>query len=75
MHRLPVGGNIIGGVFALGVVVMFLVGIPLARWFLLASLFLGAAVSIVIIRFHKRHAVEITDLSDLENYDQSPKDE
>ncbi len=65
MHRLPVGGDIMGTVFALGVVLMFVVGIPLARWFLLGAVILGGVFGLVIARFHRRHDVEITDLSEL----------
>ena len=63
MHNLPVGADIMGAVFAVGVVLMFVVGIPIARWFLLGAALLGALVSIMMIRFHNRHHVEITDLS------------
>ncbi len=66
MHKLPVAGNFIGAVFVIGIAVMFLVGIPLARWFLLGGLLLGGIWVTAIVRYHKSHKVEITDLSGLE---------
>jgi hypothetical protein len=66
MHKLSVGGDIMGTVFAVGVVLMFAVGIPLARWFLLGAALFGGLISVFMIRAHRRHAVEITDLSVLE---------
>ena len=65
MHKLPVGADVMGAVFAGGIVVMFVVGIPIARWFLLGAAVFGALAGAVMIRFHTRHRVEITDLSAL----------
>ena len=65
MHKLPVGGNIAGGLFTIGVVLMVLVGVPLAPWFLLGATVLGAILSIFVMRWHQRHKIEIDDLSAL----------
>ena len=65
MHKLPVGGTVMGAVFAIGTTLMFLVGIPLARWFLAGAVVVGAVVAVVLYRWHKRRPVEITDLKDL----------
>ena len=73
MHKLPVGGNVMGAVFVIGVVVMFLVGIPLARWFLLGGIVLGGLLAMVFAAFHKRRSVEITDLSGVEGQDRAGK--
>lgn len=66
MHKLPVGGDIMGTVFALGIVLMFVVGTPLARWFLLGAVVLGGFCAVVFVRYHQKHEVEITDLSGLD---------
>jgi hypothetical protein len=66
MHKLPVSGNIPGTIFAISVVLMVVAGIALARWFLLGAAVLGAIGSVFIIRSHRRHNVEIDDLSALE---------
>jgi hypothetical protein len=44
MHRIAVGGGVMGVVFAVGCSVIFLLGVPASRWFLLASLFVGVGV-------------------------------
>jgi len=62
MHRIAVGGGIMGIVFALGSAVIFLVGLPASRWFLLASIFAGVGVAGLLWVWHKRHPVEYTDL-------------
>lgn len=68
MHKLPVGGTAIGGVFVIGTALMFLVGIPLARWFLAGAVVVGALVAWMLYRWHKNRPVEITDLGDLEDH-------
>ena len=73
MHKLPVGGDIMGTVFAVGVVLMFVVGIPLARWFLLGAVLLGGVVGVFMMRSHRRHSVEITDLSALQDDTETKK--
>jgi len=62
MHRIAVGGGIMGAVFAVGSAVIFLVGLPASRWFLLASIFAGVGVAGLLYAWHKRHPVEYTDL-------------
>ena len=43
MHSISVGGNFIGFVFAVGCVLMFVMALPEARWFALASVVAGVA--------------------------------
>jgi hypothetical protein len=62
MHRIAVGGGVMGAVFAVGCSVIFLLGVPATRWFLLASLFVGVGVAVLLYVWHKRHPVEYTDL-------------
>jgi hypothetical protein len=45
IHRMAVGGGLMGAVFAIGTVLIFVVGVPLGPWFLLASVLLGARVA------------------------------
>jgi hypothetical protein len=52
MHRIPVAG--IGGfIFAVGIVVLAVVGLPFAKWFLLGAIILGAGVVGILRLFRK----------------------
>jgi hypothetical protein len=62
IHRIAVGGGIMGAVFAIGTVLIFVVGVPLGPWFLAGSILLGTAVAATLYVWHKRNPVEITDL-------------
>jgi hypothetical protein len=62
IHRIAVGGGIMGTVFAIGSVLIFVVGVPLGPWFLLGSTLVGTIVAIALYAWHKRHPVEIADL-------------
>jgi hypothetical protein len=65
MHRIAVGGGIMGAVFAIGSVFIFVVGLPVSRWFLLGSSLFGIGIAAVLYAWHKKHPVELTDLQDL----------
>ena len=74
MHKLPVGGDVMGALFAVAVVLIVVVGIALAPWFLLGAIVLGAILSVFIFRWHRGHKIEIDDLSALvESEDKTPK--
>lgn len=45
IHRITVGGGVMGALFAVVTALIFLLGVPASRWFLLASLLLGVAVA------------------------------
>jgi hypothetical protein len=45
-----------------GTVLIFVVGVPLGPWFLLASGLLGAGVAAALYVWHKNHPVELADL-------------
>ena len=62
IHRMAVGGGLMGAVFAIGTVLIFVVGVPLGPWFLLASLVLGAGVAAALYVWHQNHPVELADL-------------
>jgi hypothetical protein len=62
IHRMAIGGGIMGGLFTIGTVLIFVIGVPLGPWFLLASALLGASVAAGLYLWHKGHPVEIADL-------------
>jgi len=52
MHQIPVAG--VGGlIFAVGIVVITLLGLPVAKWFLLGAVILSFAVVGVLRLFRK----------------------
>jgi hypothetical protein len=65
MHRLPVGGGAAGLIFAVGSCLIFVVGIPALRWFLLGAVVVGSAVGGFLWRWHKKRPIEITDIHDV----------
>ncbi|MGE5112132.1 MAG: hypothetical protein ACM3JB_14815 [Acidobacteriaceae bacterium] len=64
IHHIPVGGGVAGLIFAVGSCLVFLVGIPALRWFLLLAVVVGSAVGGFLWRWHKNRPVEITDIHD-----------
>jgi len=62
IHRIAVGGGIMGALFTIGSVLIFVIGVPLGPWFLMGSVLLGAAVAVGLYVWHKRNPVEIADL-------------
>jgi hypothetical protein len=62
MHRLSVGGGVAGLIFAVGSCLIFVVGIPMLRWFLLGAVVIGFGVAGVLWWWHRKKPVEITDL-------------
>lgn len=59
---MAIGGGIMSALFAVGAVLIFVIGVPLGPWFLLASILLGAAVATGLYAWHQRNPVEIADL-------------
>jgi hypothetical protein len=47
ISNIPVGGNMAGMLAALSVVIIGLIGLPVTRWFLGASLVAGGAFALV----------------------------
>lgn len=62
IHRIAVGGGIMGALFAIGSALIFVVGVPLGPWFLLGSILVGIVVAVALYVWHKRNPVEIADL-------------
>jgi len=48
MHKIPVGGDVMGLVFAIGVIAMILIALPEARSFLALSLPTGVVIGIIL---------------------------
>ena len=54
MHKIPVAGT--GGlIFAVGIVVLALLGLPIAKWFLIGAVILGVGVVGILRLFRKLH--------------------
>jgi hypothetical protein len=54
MHKIPVAGA--GGwMAAIGVVIIALIGLPIAKWFLLGAVLLGVGVVGILRWFRKLH--------------------
>jgi hypothetical protein len=62
MHRIAIGGGIMGALFTVGTVLIFVIGVPFGGWFLLASILLGTCVAAILYTWHQSHPVEVTDL-------------
>lgn len=55
LSRIPVGGNAGGLIFAIGSVVIVIVGLPGIRWFTLAALVSGVLVAGVLFAWRRSH--------------------
>jgi hypothetical protein len=53
IHKMPVASSVGGFIFAVGIVVLAVVGLPFAKWFLLGAVMLGGGV-VVILRFVRK---------------------
>ena len=53
MSRIPVGGGMAGLLFAVGTALIFVVGVPVVRAFLVGSMVAGSVISIALHFFHK----------------------
>jgi hypothetical protein len=62
IHRMAIGGGLMSALFAIGTVLIFVIGVPLGPWFLLASILWGTAIAVGLHVWHKSHPVEIADL-------------
>jgi len=62
MSKIPVKG-VMGAVFTIGIVFMFLVGLPQARFFVLISAPVGVIVGVALYLWHKRKPVEVIDIN------------
>lgn len=48
MHKLPVGGGVVGIIFAIGSAVIFIVGFPTLWYFVALAFGLGIAIAVVL---------------------------
>jgi hypothetical protein len=53
MSRIQVGGGMAGLLFAIGTALIFAIGVPVVRPFLVGSLVVGFVISIALHFFHK----------------------
>ena len=51
MHALRVGGCVVGAVFTMGAMAIVLLGLPMAKWFLLVSVAGGIATFMLLRSF------------------------
>jgi len=63
MHKIPVGGGIIGLLFAIGTAVIFILGFPTLWYFVVFSAGLGIAIALLIRILHQRTADRSKPLS------------
>jgi hypothetical protein len=54
MSNIQVGGGIIGLVFSIGTILIFLTGIPSLRWFPVGAVAMGSVISFGLKLFHER---------------------
>jgi len=62
MHRLPVGDNLPGLVFAVGSALIFLFAIPALWYVLVAAVVIGLVVAALLQVVHREHADETARL-------------
>ena len=53
MHKIPVGGDEIGVMFVIGVLLPILIALPEARNFILVSLPIGIIIAIILRLIHR----------------------
>ena len=53
VHKIPVGGDEIGVMFVVGVLVPFLIALPEARNFILVSLPIGVIIAVILCLIHR----------------------
>jgi hypothetical protein len=53
VSKIPGGGGVAGALFAISSVLIFLIGIPILRFFLPAAIVLGCAVALAIYFFRR----------------------
>ena len=66
LHKLPVGGEFIGLVFALGSALIFLIGLPALWCFVAFSAVLGIGIALVFRVVNKRRSERTKPLSILD---------
>ena len=62
MHRIAVGGGMMGALFTVGTILIFVMGLPMGPWFLSGSILLGTGVAAALYLWHQKNPVELTDL-------------
>jgi hypothetical protein len=62
MSNIQVGGGIVGFVFSVGTVSIFLAGIPALRWFPVGAIAMGSIISLALHVFHERKPARPTSI-------------
>jgi len=62
MSNIQVGGGIVGFVFSVGTVSIFLTGIPSLRWFPVGAIAVGSIISLALHIFHGRKPARLTSI-------------
>jgi len=62
MSNIQVGGGIVGFVFSVGTVSIFLTGIPSLRWFPVGAFAVGSILSLALHVFHERKPAHLTSI-------------
>ena len=60
IHHIPIGGGIMGAVFAIGSCLIFFFGVVEVRWFLLLSFPFAIGVAALLHAYYNRRPVEVT---------------
>jgi len=61
ISKIPVKG-VMGAVFTVGIVLLFLAGVPHTRLFALVSVSLGVIAGVILHLWHKRKPVRYADI-------------
>lgn len=48
ISKIPVGGGVAGVLIAASIIILGVIGLPIARWFLIGSLGLGAVMALLL---------------------------
>ncbi len=62
VSNIQVGGGIVGLVFSIGTVSIFLAGIPSLRWFPVGAVAMGSIVSVALHVFHQRKPIRLISI-------------
>ena len=73
MHKLPVGGEFIGLLFAIGSAAIFIIGFPTLWYFVAFSAGLGVAIALMIRFIHQRSSDRNKPLSILSTETSQPR--
>jgi len=56
VHNIRVGGGAAGFLFAVGSMLVLLLGVPALRWFFVGAIVLGFGIAVALRLVHKHHS-------------------